>query len=106
MLNYLRKLLNRNEIDFTKQTIKLRSCDIHDELIILKTTIGQFTLNTLDCSIIGNKDDYILFQYVKKGSNNRTQNFDLRVDNAPQYRENNQKIRNLIEAEKAKHGAE
>lgn len=91
MLNYLKNFFNRNEIDLLDQTIKLKDGIFHGNLIILKTTAGQFTFELKDCDFAG-ESDVILFLFSRKNSSGQVENFDLRVNNTGSYKKINSKI--------------
>lgn len=91
MLNYLKKTFNRNEISLRDQAIKLKDAIIHGNLIILKTTAGQFTFELKDCDFAG-ESDVILFLFSRKNSSGQVENFDLRVNNTGSYKKINSKI--------------
>lgn len=91
MLNYLKKVFNSSEVKFADQAIKLKDCIIHRNLIILKTTAGQFTFELKDCDFAG-ENDVILFLFSRKNQFGQVENFDLRIDNTGAYRKINSKI--------------
>lgn len=91
MLNYLKKNSNSNEVDFTDQAIRLKDCIIHGNLIILKTTVGQFTFELKDCDFTGGSD-VILFLFSRKNHSGQVENFDLRIDNTGSYKHINSEI--------------
>ncbi|MFA3148461.1 hypothetical protein KWF82_18515 [Acinetobacter baumannii] len=99
MLNYLKKIINRNEVDFTDQAIKLKDCIIHGNLIILKTTAGQFTFELKDCDFAG-ESDVILFLFSRKNEHGQVENLDLRIDNTGPYKHVNSEI--ILKIKKAK----
>lgn len=62
-----------------------------DDILILSTSIGQFTFDVADCDfVIG--DDQILFLFSRKNKSGRVENFDLKIDNSLKNKIKNKKI--------------
>ncbi len=62
-----------------------------DSLLILSTSVGQFTFDVADCDfVIG--DDQILFLFSRKNKSGRVENFDLKIDNSLKNKIKNKKI--------------
>ncbi len=62
-----------------------------DDILILSTTVGQFTFDVVDCEFVVN-DDQILFLFSRKNKNGRVENFDLKIDNSLKNKIKNKKI--------------
>ena len=62
-----------------------------DDILILSTSVGQFTFDVVDCEFVVN-DDQILFLFSRKNKNGRVENFDLKIDNSLKNKIKNKEI--------------
>ena len=62
-----------------------------DDLLILSTSVGQFTFDVVDCDFVVNEDQ-ILFLFSRKNKNGRVENFDLKIDNSLKNKIKNKEI--------------
>jgi hypothetical protein len=62
-----------------------------DSLLILSTSVGQFTFDVADCDFVVNEDQ-ILFLFSRKNKNGRVENFDLKIDNSLKNKIKNKEI--------------
>ena len=62
-----------------------------DDILILSTSVGQFTFDVVDCDFVVN-DDQILFLFSRKNENGRVENFDLKIDNSLKNKTKNKEV--------------
>lgn len=74
-----------------------------DDILILATGVGQFTIkiDSLHISKNSSTDDFS-FIFSRTDENNRIENFDLKIDNSLEYREKNKEIIEKFNAIKEK----
>ena len=72
-----------------------------DDILILSTSVGQFTFDVVDCEFVVN-DDQILFLFSRKNQNGRVENFDLKIDNSLKNKIKNKKIVSEFNKKKGK----
>ncbi len=75
-----------------------------DDLLILSTSVGQFTFDVVDCDFVVN-DDQILFLFSRKNKNGRVENLDLKLDNSPKNIIKNKEIISKFNEVKARKSA-
>jgi hypothetical protein len=62
-----------------------------DDILILSTSVGQFTFDVVDCDFVVNGEQ-ISFLFSRKNKNGRVENFDLKIDNSLKNKSKNNEI--------------
>lgn len=84
------RFLNRKNTATTAPVINFARYTT-DDILILSTSVGQFTFDVVDCEFVVN-DDQILFLFSRKNKNGRVENFDLKIDNSLKNKVKNKEI--------------
>lgn len=82
-LKFLNRKIEAPTINFARYTT--------DDILILSTSVGQFTFDVVDCDFVM-ADDEILFLYSRKNDNGRVENFDLKIDNSSKNIHKNKEV--------------